>query len=53
MSLYKALVRPLLEYDNVILYPSLKRQSANDAKVKRRATKLAKEICYFHCDEIS
>jgi hypothetical protein len=42
-KLYKALVRPHLEYGNIIWYPYLKRQSVAVEKVQRRATKLLKE----------
>ena len=48
ISLCKALVRPHLEYGNVVLYLRLKRQSAAFEKVQRRAAKLVKEICHFH-----
>ena len=41
--LYKALVRPHLEYANVIWFPGLKRQSVAIEKVQRRATKLLSE----------
>ena len=44
LQLYKALVRPHLEYGNVIWYPILKRQSAAIEKVQRRATKLLKNL---------
>ena len=40
LMLYKALIRPHLEYGNLIWYPYLKRQSAAIEKVQRRATKL-------------
>jgi len=43
LYLYKALVRPHLEYGNVIWNPYLKRQSIQIEKVQRRATKLLKE----------
>ena len=45
LTLYKALVRPHLEYGNVIWYPllNLKRQSASIERVQRRATKLLPE----------
>jgi hypothetical protein len=44
IRLYKTLVRPLLEYGNVIWYPRLKRQSAMIERVQRRATKLIYEL---------
>jgi hypothetical protein len=39
-QLYKSLVRPHLEYGNIIWYPLLKRQSAAIERVQRRATKM-------------
>ena len=42
LKLYKALIRPHLEYGNIIWHPHLKRQSAAIEKVQRRATKLLK-----------
>ena len=39
------MVRPHLEYGNVIWCPRLKRQSIEIEKVQRRATKLIPEIC--------
>ena len=44
IRLYKALVRPHLEYCNVIWSPLLKRQSVSIEKVQRRATKLITNI---------
>ena len=44
LKLYKSLVRPILEYGNVVWYPKLKRQSAQIERVQRRATKLIYEI---------
>ena len=44
LLLYKGLVRPILEYGNVIWAPYLKRQSSEIEKIQRRATKLIKEI---------
>ena len=40
IQLYKALVRPHLEYGNIIWFPHLKRQSSTIEKVQRRATRL-------------
>ena len=42
LLLYKSMVRPHLEYGNIIWYPYLKRQSTSIEKVQRRATKLVK-----------
>ena len=42
LKLYKAMVRPHLEYGNIIWHPMLKRQSITIEKVQRRATKLVK-----------
>ena len=39
-NLYKSLVRPHLEYGNIVWFPQLKRQSVAIEKVQRRATKL-------------
>jgi hypothetical protein len=43
IKLYKALVRPHVEYGNVVWHPYLKRQSIAIERVQRRATKLLKE----------
>ena len=48
LKLYKAFVRPHLEYANVIWNPYLKRQSEKIEQVQRRATRLLKE-----CKEMS
>ena len=40
LRLYKAMVRPHLEYANVVWSPFLKRQSSAIEKVQRRATKI-------------
>ena len=50
-KLYKALVRPHLEYANSIWYPYLKRQSITIEKVQRRATKLLKECRHMTYSE--
>ena len=42
VQLYKTMLRPHLEYGNVILSLQLKRQSVAIEKVQRRATKLVK-----------
>jgi len=44
INLYKALVRPILEYGNIIWSPHLKRQSASIERVQRRATKILPEL---------
>ena len=41
--LYKSLIRPNLEYANVIWYPKYKYQSISVERVQRRATKLLME----------
>ena len=43
IQLYKSLVRPHLEYGNLIWHPYLKRQSVAVEKVQRRVTKLLYE----------
>jgi len=43
LKLYKSLVRPHLEYANIIWHPYLKRQSALIERVRRRATKVLYE----------
>ena len=43
-KLYKALVRPHLEYAHCIWYPQFKRQSVAIENVQRRATKLVQNI---------
>ena len=43
IKLYKAFVRPHLEYGNIIWHPIYKRQSIAIEKVQRRATKLLYE----------
>ena len=44
LLLYKALVRPHLEYANVIWYPRYKYQSASIERVQRGATKMLLEV---------
>ena len=43
-NLYKTIVRPHLEYANVIWHPMLKRQKQAIEAIQRRATKQVKEI---------
>jgi len=47
VQLYKTLVRPHLEYGNVIWYPHLKYQSVDIENVQRRATKLIPELSHL------
>ena len=44
VMLYKSIVRPHLEYANVIWHPAFKRQRKNLEKVQRRATKIVSEF---------
>ena len=44
LCLYKSLVRPHLEYGNIIWYPLFKRQSAMLERVQRRATRMLTEL---------
>ena len=43
-QLYKSMIRPILEYANLIWHPLLKRQSVLIEAVQRRATKLIKSM---------
>ena len=43
IKLYKAFIRPHLEYGNLVWHPSLKRQSIAIEKVQRRATKIVQD----------
>ena len=52
IQLYKALVRPHLEYGNIIWFPHLKRQSSIIEKVQRRATRLLFEPRSLNYEEI-
>ena len=42
-KLYKAMVRPHLEYTNAVRYLALKRQSITIERLQRRATEFVKE----------
>ena len=47
LKLYKALIRPVLEYGQTVWYPHLKRQQLLLEKVQRRATKIVKSIAHL------
>ena len=49
LKIYKAMVRPYLEYGNVIWYPRLKRQSIAIERVQRKTAKLLHECTYNIC----
>ena len=51
LSLYKTIVRPQLEYANVVWFPYLKRQSISLEKVQRRATRLILNIRHLNYSE--
>ena len=51
LPLYKALVRPLLEYCSPVWNPLLKRDRTEIEKVQRRATKLVKSISHLEYNE--
>ena len=44
VTLYKSLVRPILEYGNTVWQPCFKQDSIQLEKVQRRATKLVKDL---------
>ena len=45
LQLYKAMIRPHLEYASCIWFPKLKRDSDAIKRIQRRATKLVPELC--------
>ena len=51
LPLYKALVRPLLEYCSPVWNPMLKKDKTEIEKVQRRATKLIKSLSDLEYDE--
>ena len=51
IKLYKSLVRPILEYGNVIWSPQIKRQSQEIEKVQRRATRIVRGMKDCSYDE--
>ena len=44
LALYKTMVRPILEYCNIIWHPLLIRQSTSIESIQRRATKMIKSL---------
>ena len=51
LTIYKSLVRPILEYGNCIWSPIFKRQSIKIENVQRRATRLLPELTDMSYDE--
>ena len=51
LTIYKSLVRPILEYGNCIWSPIFKRQSIKIENVQRRATRLLPELLDMSYDE--
>ena len=51
LKLYKALIRPILEYGQAVWYPHLKRQQLLLENVQRRATKIVKCISHLPYSE--
>lgn len=49
--LYKALVRPILEYGHTVWFPVLRRQILSIESVQRRATKLVRELTNLDYEE--
>ncbi|XP_005097745.1 FAD-dependent oxidoreductase domain-containing protein 2 [Aplysia californica] len=52
-TLYKSIIRPHLEYGNVVWHPTLKGDEEQLEKVQRRATKLIPELQHLaYCDRL-
>ena len=47
LHLYKTLIRPIVEYGNVIWCPNLKKDIVAIEKIQRRATKVAPTLRYL------
>ena len=46
-ELYKSLIRPNLEYCNIIWYPHFKQDIDSIERVQKRATKLVSAVCHL------
>ncbi|CAG2201955.1 unnamed protein product [Mytilus edulis] len=51
LTIYKSIVRPLLEYATCVWSPYLKKDIRKLESVQRRATKLVKNICHLNYED--